>query len=308
VLSFPFFKKNKLRKRVSCYLDFASDHMAVSFFNGEHYEVIEKESINLSESVSAIIDASQADIAVVATLGSYKNMTVEKPAIPEEEIGDTLRWDFASNVSFDVETASVDYFLFPQADHNDKPMLSAFILPEKSLIDVNSVLVKARATLGCITLPEMAITELLSRLDRGRAFAGLVLADTGSFLIVAHQGQIYLNRQLKGNISSLIGDINSPGSDKIIKECSRTVNYFVGKFSQIPLGELHYFTDKKYTNVMSAVSEKMASALNLEVKAYDYTPLELDGKLPESLPGQLSLGMAMLKQRLLKEERGVPTE
>lgn len=301
---FSFLKKNKLRKRVSCYIDFSSDHMAVSFFNGKHYEVVESESINLAESISEAAGGSQVDIAVVTSLGSYKHAMVEKPDIPDTEVADTLRWDFSSHVSFDVESASVDYFHLPRSDPNDDPMLSAFILPEKTISDIDGVLTKAKVKMGCITLPEMAVTELLSRRDHTKAFAGLVLAEEGSFLIVAHNGEIYLNRQLKSNISALVGDINSPGSDRLIRECSRSVNYFIGKFSHIPFEAMYYFTDKKYASVMSAVSGKIGEALSLEVSPYDYSALELDGKEPESVPGQLSLGMAMLKQRIIKEERG----
>lgn len=291
---------------LGAYLDFDKRKMAAAFYHDKGYVIREQSSIDLASIVNDF--PGKVDCAVVVSLGAYKSHTVEKPSIPDDEVAETLRWDLAPTSPFDVETALVDYYDLPLSDSNDKAMVSVSLLPESELKKVNGVLTESKVVPSCISLPEMAVTKLLSLRNEQAACGGLLLSEKGSFFLVTHGEDIYLSRQLKTDLQLLVSD--RAGSDKLIKECTRSINYFMGKFSHLNLSEVVYFTDRRHDPLLTELAERFKSDLTVTLKPYDYSALPVSTDSLASLGSQLALGMAILKddQNKTAEAQGVTAE
>jgi len=288
-----FTRKTKVSKPISCYLDVDNQRFAISFFDKNEYHVVEQASRQIGNLLSS---ADASEVAVVCPLGSYKNTTLEKTDIPEDEWLDTLRWEFlnGSEEELIADDVLVDYIELPLLGQHEKNMVAAFMLPEPLMLEMDRVISDAKAALSSVSLPEIAISALLSKSDTESACAGLVIAPTGSFLLITFKGEIYLTRKLKSDLSLLESMTNDLVVNALIKECLRSINFFMAKFSRATLSQFFYFADETFRPAMSALEGPLSEAFNLSVLAYDFNRIAVS-TAPLTLGGQLALGMAVLQ-------------
>lgn len=168
--------------------------------------------------------------------GQYQLMTTEAPAdLPREEWRDALRWQLKDQVEFDVADAALDLLSVPgnQQLAQRREALLAVLAPRATLRPLVTLLEEARLQLDAIDIPETALRNLCGRCEpAGRAQALLSFGSGSGQLVITHQGELMMSRQIDIAAELLVSD-DDARRDAAVDRCSLEVQRTLDSFERV---------------------------------------------------------------------------
>ncbi|MBN2644969.1 MAG: hypothetical protein JXR59_05785 [Desulfuromonadaceae bacterium] len=178
-------------------------------------------------------------VAVMAR-GSYNLIQVERPAVPEEEVLDALRWQVKDLLDFSADQAVLDYVAFDQIPGGQ----ALNFVVAASRLRVAELVKLVRDTAGlelqAIDIPELVLRQLLRFDERQPKGLALLCLWAGSGLVLVVQNdQLCLARRIHFGLDELVSladpdavdgvDISEAQQavlDSIVLEVQRSLDYY----------------------------------------------------------------------------------
>lgn len=184
-----------------------------------------------------------ARCATLLAPGDYRLLQTEAPAVPEEEIGEALRWQLRDQVDLPVETAVIDHLPLPDAGGGGRPrQVFAALAAEAVIAPLVRDFQAAGLDLQVIDLPELAqrnIAALFETENRGLAF--LAFGETSALLTFNYQGELFALRRIEIGAAQFAGasaERRDQLAERVVLEMQRSMDTVNRQFSAISLSRL----------------------------------------------------------------------
>lgn len=173
--------------------------------------------------------------AITLPPGSYSLLQIERPPVEDDELVAAARWRVGGMLDYPVEEAVLQVFEAPLPnDRQRTPMLNVVAAPARSVRDLTSVVKKSGLVPQKVTVAELAIRDLVGRVETGSGpVVTVFLTGRQGLIQVTHNGQIHLSRRLDYGLSSVKPvDVLATGIQNTLPlELRRTIDYFDSHFS-----------------------------------------------------------------------------
>ncbi|HYD96055.1 MAG TPA: agglutinin biogenesis protein MshI [Noviherbaspirillum sp.] len=176
--------------------------------------------------------------------GEYQLLSVDAPAVPQDELKTAIRWRLKDMLDFHVDDATIDVVDVPVEKNAPARNHSMYAVAARNqLIEQRQgMFVDAKIPLKAIDIPEMAQRNLSALLEpEGRGVAMLSFDDDGGLLTVTFSGELYLARRLDVTLAQLSqedGEQRHAIHDRITLELQRSLDHFDRQYHFIPLAKL----------------------------------------------------------------------
>ncbi len=292
--------KSRFRKPANYYsvgLEFGQRSLLLSLLalkDGQPYWVAQHK-IDIHDWQSGLTDwvndnrAQNTPCHLVFSTNRYQLLQVERPAVPDSELVQALRWSVKELLATE-EDMLVDYFDMPaQATGMNKINLVAVprILVEEVVEGVHS----AGLTLNSIGIEELSQCDLLEACAEAQI---TLLQEPGEeiSLSIIKDEKLYFTRRLRGyeQLSSYgLEQIHQGVADSLSLEIQRSMDYFDSQLRQAPVKRLLVCID---TPFLGELSQLLQQATLLETQVIEPRLTKEDGLIFSS-ESATSLGAAM---------------
>ncbi|MFK7916070.1 MAG: pilus assembly protein PilM [Pseudomonadales bacterium] len=180
------------------------------------------------------------DAHVVLAPEFYTLSLVERPAVPDEELVEAVRWVVQDNVDFPMEQASLDVFDLPKAASRDRDMVFVAVARKDFLAKRIAQLQDAGIYATSIGITELSMRNLIATLfPEPDQSIGLVRMTSNSGLInVSRAADLFLSRRITG----VPGDFSEGAWDsfkeQLLLQVQRSVDYYESAMAQPPCNAL----------------------------------------------------------------------
>ncbi|WP_228289646.1 MSHA biogenesis protein MshI [Shewanella cyperi] len=224
-------------------------------------------------------------LALVLCPARYQLLTVDKPAVPEDEVSQALVWSIKDMVSEPLDKLQIDYFSPPVAASNKLTVVCS-AKPELQ------ALVKAADDVGC-ELMGISIEELVSsRLWGKDSPARLVVShvpEQDLLLTVVREGELWMQRRVRG-FRELNGlseqDLTYGVADNLSLEIQRSMDYFESQLRQAPVASIEVLVEgsgRALSRLLAANFNQKVNYLETDSVAGTFARLGLAEFAPEVL-------------------------
>ena len=178
----------------------------------------------------------------------YRVISLTRPAVPDEEMIEAIRWQLKDQIDYAIDEAVIDYFPYPESLPGE-PKLYATVAHRSVIENIVMMSQEARLNLKVIDINELSIRNmLLPQLKEGQnvAFIGEQLKGIIFNCFLGHD--FVFSRQLAGsyfprltveNDFSLDNDlIDSDTSDQLLLEIQRTLDYYESQIARNAITKL----------------------------------------------------------------------
>lgn len=239
-----------------------SDSAPISAISGEAAAV---DLQQLVQSVGAGERIAGASAAVCLDASDYAIALVEKPAVPDEEVAEALRWRLSDQIEIDAADAVIEILDFPAAALRGRAPMTFVIVAERATLAHRLQLVEQTGLkVQRISIVEMAMRNYLRYLngqpcgpqallfEEGLAgsedapasvetVAGTLLIEPGGCIVnMFADGALYLSRRF--DAAQLFGRSDSPqweqARDALVLQIQRSLDYAESQLQKAP-GILH---------------------------------------------------------------------
>lgn len=151
-------------------------------------------------SLQAALPSAVGGWVCVAPRGSYGLHVLARPAVPADELRDSLRWAVAPMIDFPPEEAVVEYMAIPRAPGPEMGDSVYVVVAARAAMRALAMPVEAaQRPLAAIDIAENVQRNVLARASHARQAACLVVPDDDgvqfSFVV---DGELYLDRYIAG--------------------------------------------------------------------------------------------------------------
>lgn len=170
-------------------------------------------------------------VRVVLLKGMYNAIQIDKPKVPEEELGSAIPWAIKDFVQDQVSNLAVDYADMPKSPSYPNDKIMAVTAP-KSFIRSLVEEVGRTSTLETIAAEELSLADLYDEADE---HPHLMLFQPGGYelsLMAFWHSRLYLTRNLRGYSDLpryLPGAISTDVLDNMSLEMQRSIDYTVAQ-------------------------------------------------------------------------------
>ncbi len=172
--------------KVACTAECASD---------EHARV-------LSELVNKYQLQGVPCVAVMAR-GTYNLIQVDKPAVPDNELRDAVRWQIKDLLDFPAEQAVIDVFTASGSGSQENTFTVA--AAENKVRYVVDALRSAELQIQAIDIPELALRNILAKsAENERGVALLSLFRDNGLITIVRGGELCMARRINLSIKDLV--------------------------------------------------------------------------------------------------------
>ncbi|MDF2179145.1 MSHA biogenesis protein MshI [Aliiglaciecola sp. CAU 1673] len=269
------------------YLSLISSRKGVPVWKAQHKLPIDNWQASLAEWVKAN-KAVGTPCRVAFSTNKYQLLLVEKPNVPEQELGQALRWTVNDLIGAQEEML-VDYF--------DLPVQSAGA-NKVNLVAVSQALVK-EVVYGIyesgLELQHIGIEELCQcdLLDTSKEAQITLIQEPGEevCLSIIKDGKLFFSRRLRGyeQLSSYgLEQIQSSVVDTLSLEIQRSMDYFEGQLRQAPVKRILICMDTPFQQDLRLMLQQNMA---LECQVFD-SEVQRESGLEFSASTITSLGAA----------------
>lgn len=187
------------------------------------------------------------DCYLVLAADDYRMITIEAPAVPDNELSDAVRWKISELVDFNIEEATVQYYPLPESGRaNSENKLEVIATPKSNIQPLVDLCLLNELQLKVIDIEETCLRNLASKLpENENGIAVLHLHKSTGQILIEKQGGIYLSRKLALGYDRL-GVTNSFMSDGQIEleqsslalDIQRSFDYMESYYNFPPFSEL----------------------------------------------------------------------
>lgn len=235
-----------------------------------------------------------ADTTLVLPLDQYQVFQLERPeGIDESELGDALKWKLKDFLDFNPSDAVSDVFPFPEDASRGRGKLVNVVAARKSLAgELVSLLENCGLTLVAIDIAELALRNLIPRIDPARRGAALVhMRERFGQMIVCKGETLYLSRRLDVTSDDLRDASSQENAvQSLALEMQRSLDYYESQLGQVPPAVIRLVA----RDSVMPLSSMLASYVAANVETLDWTPFGLDEPLDSRCLVAWSASLAMV--------------
>jgi MSHA biogenesis protein MshI len=268
-----------------------------------HEEVaIDSEEQWLSTIVELITSHKLDDACCCVCLpgNRYQLLQIDKPSIPEEELGAALAWTVKDLVNVPTEELVADYFHVPAKIPMQGDKLNVIVTSIKTVRPLVDTFIKHKIDLAGIVPEELVIRNIIGEVDT----ACLLLSQQKNeeiALQIVKKEQIYFARKLRGfnriheySAQELVDGL----TDSLSLEVQRSMDYFESQLKQAPIKEILLALPTEHQTL---IAEQIAQHFPIEVKTMQVA--NPSAILAEPLPEQFFPALGGALEYLIPEER-----
>ena len=203
--------------------------------------------------------------SVVLHTDSYQLLQAERPPVEGDELSAAVRWKVREFLDFPVEEAAIQHFALPEdAYYGRQPMVCVAALPRAELEALIEPIENSGLAVDCVEITELALHYLITRVPaEGGGIALLHLHNSGGFINLVADGQIYLTRRLDIGLDRYRpGDHDSNFLDMLALEIQRSLDFFESQMGKGIITRLFY---SPALGAYAGVGEIFHDQLGLEV-------------------------------------------
>lgn len=140
----------------------------------------------------------QYDCHLVLASDDYRLITIETPAVAENELSEAIRWKISDLIEFQVEDAVIDYYPLPESHRaNSKKTLEVIASPISTIQPLVDLCNSCGLQLNVIDIQETTLRNLATLLpENEQGIAILHQQKSIGRLLIERQGSVYLSRKL----------------------------------------------------------------------------------------------------------------
>lgn len=178
----------------------------------------------------------------VLSSDQYRLLTLDRPAVPESELANAIRWQVKDQIDFELEDAAIEYFSYPKGLPGSNQVY-VVVTHRKHIEKIVSLTQAADLELKAIDISELALGNvILPQLHEGQNIA-FIAEHPGGLSVNCYYGQefvftrwlpdVYLPRSQSDDELTLDLDIDrSQDYDRLLLEIQRTLDYYEGQISR----------------------------------------------------------------------------
>lgn len=153
---------------------------------------------------------------LVAPRGSYGLHVLPRPAVPDNELRDSLRWAVAPMIDFPPEDAVIEFMAIPRAIGPEMgDSLYVVVAPRDTLRALAAPFAEADRALVVIEIAENAHRNVLARVSpAGQPACLIVPDDEGVQFSFVVDGELYLDRHIAGVLPEPDDGSSDAGRDR----------------------------------------------------------------------------------------------
>jgi len=135
---------------------------------------------------------------LVLASDDYRLISIETPAVTDNEMAEAIGWKISDLVDFDIDSAVIDYYPLPESQRaNSKKLLEVIATPKSTLQPLVDLCLSCGLQLQVIDIQETSLRNLSTLLpESNQGIAILHLQKTSGRIIIEQQGNLYLSRKL----------------------------------------------------------------------------------------------------------------
>tara|TARA_R110002050_G_scaffold4499_4_gene21847 strand:- start:5890 stop:6828 length:939 start_codon:yes stop_codon:yes gene_type:complete len=168
---------------------------------------------------------------IVMPESSYQIHLVERPAVPDEEIADALRWKIKDLIDFDIEHAVIDYIELPEDAYRGRSRMLYAVAAARNEIDRRVAWCESIGLEPIVVdVPELALLNLTEDLaDSEAGLAAFFLGDESSSINLLSDSSLYFTRHLHYNRKVGADDVGAA-----VLELQRSLDYYESQVGKPP--------------------------------------------------------------------------
>lgn len=202
---------------------------------------------------------------IVFATKKYKLVQTDKPAVPEEEIVSALQWSI-KDLLMSQDEVVIDYFDLP-AQTTGANKVNVVAIPKTELYDVCKGVIEAGLFIECVTVEELATSELLP--DDQDGYVTMFQSHGGEVCLNIIKGRkMYFSRRIKGyeQISTFNeAELQMGVADNLSVELQRSMDFFESQLRQAPVK--HIFINLE-TQHQAVLAKLISDAMQVEAQAF----------------------------------------
>ncbi len=212
---------------------------------------------------------ANAPTRVVLPLDQYQVFQLEQPdGLEDSELADALKWKLKDILDFSPSESVTDVFPFPDDAARGRGKLVNVVAARRSLLaDLVSLVADTGLTLTHIDIAEMALRNLVSRLDTsGRGAALVYLRDRYGHMVICKGTTLYLSRRLDVTSDDLRDASSQEAAvQSLALETQRSMDYYESQLGQMPPPAINLVARDTVLPLTSMLSAYLAAgALTLD--------------------------------------------
>jgi len=236
-------------------------------------------------------DLQNTPTSVSFAIRSYQLLQVDRPAVPDEELGMAIQWSVQELLSSQDEMV-VDYFDVP-AQTTGANKVNVVALKKDDVHSVSKGIIEAGLMLKSISVEELSYCDLVSRTS-GAALMLVQKAANVISLNIVKDGKLYFNRSIRGfeklrtftEMELQMGIIES-----LTVEVQRSMDFFESQLKQGAVKKIVMNLDSEHQQVIGELISK-AMLIDVEILSPPINKLpELD--FSESTWASLGAGLLL---------------
>ncbi len=189
----------------------------------------------------------QYDCHLVLASDDYRLISIEYPAVTDDELAEAARWKISDLIEFQVDDAIIDYYPLPISKRaNRSKMMEVIATPRSTIQPLVDLCTHCELRLQIIDIQETTLRNLATLLpENNRGIAVLHLQKTSGRITIEQQGSIYLNRKLAtgsdrlGLTESLLSEQQiTMEQSSLALEIQRSFDYVESFYGLLPISGL----------------------------------------------------------------------
>jgi MSHA biogenesis protein MshI len=242
------------------------------------------------QSLASRLAYSGMPATIVLHPSLYRIYFVERPNVPDEDVGDAVKWQIKDQVEKPLAELLVDAFSVPDDAFRGSTRMVYAVAAERLLVQ-NAVdwVTATGMKVDTVQIAELAMRNIMSLMDTEQGSIALLrLRNTSGTILLSQAGSIYLARQIETGLSMIDGveeSVQARMLDDMLLDIQRSLDYFE---SQLRKGVVRNFYVAPTRQLMDVqVHEYLQQQLNVNVSGLDLADLfEADDTFTIDLQGQ----------------------
>lgn len=138
------------------------------------------------------------DCHLTLTPDDYRLITIDPPAVTENEMAEAIRWKISDLVEFHIDDAIIDYYPLPESPRaNSEKKIEVIATPKSTIQPLVDLCTNCGLQLKIIDIQETNLRNLATLApENSTGIAVLYLQKNTGQIIIEQQGLIYLSRKL----------------------------------------------------------------------------------------------------------------
>jgi len=206
----------------------------------------------------------------------YRLFFVERPEVPEAEVGDAVKWRLKDQVDKPLAELLVDAFSVPEDAFRGSAKMVYAVAAERQMVqDLVASVDGAGLVVDSVQIAEMAMHNILNQIDGEEGSMALLrLRNSSGTIILSQAHKLYLARQVETGISMIDGvdiEVRDKMLDALLLDIQRSLDYYESQLRKGIVRQFYVAPTRELAD--GAVHEYLQQQLNVSVSLLDMRQL-----------------------------------